>query len=188
MGTFAILFEDHTHDRFTMALLKQFSRVPLVLRQCSRGTPALGQLRGYAEAEKKFEFSFASPAKTFFDKSSTVTQVLAPSIEGVVGILPNHVPIVTVLKPGLVTVVDADATSNYFVSSGTLCMNEDNPCHIMAEEAHPVEAFDADRNKSALDDATQRLSAAKDEKEKTTIQIEIDCLTAISTSVFSVAK
>ena len=30
------------------------------------------------------------------------------------------------------------------MSSGTLCMNEDNTCHLMAEEAHPVDEFDAD--------------------------------------------
>lgn len=44
-----------------------------------------------------------------------------PSFSGSFGILPNHVPTLAVLRPGVVTVYEDDSTSKkIFVSSGTV--------------------------------------------------------------------
>lgn len=51
-----------------------------------------------------------------------VAQVNVPGLTGDFGILPAHVPVLTCLKPGVISVyADAAGTpENYFVSSGTL--------------------------------------------------------------------
>lgn len=76
-----------------------------------------------------------------------------------VGILASHVPTIGVLKPGVVTVTDAEGISpivhycflsiniagkqvRLFVSSGTLSMNIDGTCQVLAEEAVNVEDID----------------------------------------------
>ena len=59
--------------------------------------------------------------------NANVRQVDVPSFSGAFGILPNHVPTLAVLKPGVVTVVEQDGQAKkFFVSSGSVTVNEDS--------------------------------------------------------------
>jgi F-type H+-transporting ATPase subunit delta len=50
-----------------------------------------------------------------------------PSFSGAFGILPNHVPTLAVLKPGVLSVIESDnSVKKYFVSSGSITVNEDS--------------------------------------------------------------
>ncbi len=74
-----------------------------------------------------------------------------PSFSGSFGILPQHVPALAVLKPGVVTVFEEDGgQKKFFVSSGSITVNEDSSVQILAEEAHPLESLDAGEAKKAL--------------------------------------
>jgi len=124
------------------------------LRQVSAGTsagssPGLAGMaltsasqqstRGYAD----MAFTFASPATVFY-KSANVKQVDVPSFSGSFGILPNHVPLLAVLRPGVVTVHEVDGNNKkYFVSSGSVTINDDSSVQILAEEACVVDQIDA---------------------------------------------
>ena len=78
-------------------------------------------------------------------------QVDVPSFSGSFGILPAHVASLAVLKPGVVTVYEEDgATKKFFVSSGSITINDDSSVQILAEEAHAVEDLDAAAAKAAL--------------------------------------
>ena len=56
-------------------------------------------------------------AQTFFN-ASPVSQVNVPSTTGEFGILPDHVPVIAALKPGVVTVTDKDGKeTKYFGAS-----------------------------------------------------------------------
>ncbi|XP_003372946.1 putative ATP synthase F1, epsilon subunit [Trichinella spiralis] len=57
---------------------------------------------------------------------STIKQVSVPTIDGEVGIYPNHVPLIGVLKPGVMRVYEQDMIRKFFVSSGTVSINEDS--------------------------------------------------------------
>lgn len=59
-------------------------------------------------------------SQTFYTNQS-VKQVDVPSLNGSFGILPNHVPILAVLKPGVITVHEDDGSlKKVLVSSGTV--------------------------------------------------------------------
>ncbi len=74
-----------------------------------------------------------------------------PSFSGSFGILPQHVPALAVLKPGVVTVFEDDgAAKKFFVSSGSITINEDSSVQILAEEAHPLADLDASAARKAL--------------------------------------
>ena len=47
-------------------------------------------------------------------EDAKVKQVDVPSFSGSFGILPDHVPLLAVLKPGVITVHEDDATSRKF--------------------------------------------------------------------------
>ena len=70
------------------------------------------------------------------------SQVDVPSFSGNFGILPNHVPALAVLSPGVVTVYEDDGgAKKFFVSSGSITINEDASVQILAEEAHAIDTL-----------------------------------------------
>lgn len=118
-------------------------------------------------------FTFAAPNGVLYDRAN-IKQVDVPSMSGAFGILPAHVPSLAVLKPGVVTVYEEGKTEKYFVSSGSVTINEDSSVQILAEEAHPLDAIDAALAKSALSEAQSALNSASGEVEKAEAQIAVE--------------
>jgi len=144
-------------------------------------------------------FTFASPAEVFYNQAKNIRQVDVPTMSGNMGILgkfiqqsflvlfgfsfhhfsAHHVPILGVLKPGVVSIFEADGnTKRFFVSSGSIAVHPDSTVQLLAEEATLVENLDAKAAQDALAEGQRRLGAAKDEKQKAEAQIEVDCAEA----------
>lgn len=113
-------------------------------------------------------FTFASPAQSFY-KDTKVKQVDVPSYSGSLGILANHVPLLAVIKPGVVTVFEEDgSTKKYFVAAGTVTMNEDSSLLVLASEAVAVEDLD-------LGEAQKNLAAASSQSTpESRIAVEVN--------------
>lgn len=89
------------------------------------------QKRGYAD---EMAFTFAAANKVYYD-AANVRQVDVPSFSGSFGILPKHVPTLAVIKPGVVTVYEADGkVQKVFVSSGTITVNDDSSVQVSESE------------------------------------------------------
>lgn len=111
----------------------------------SRPLLRLASTRSMAtEATKRdgLSLTFASPSQSFY-KDTKVKQVDIPSYSGSLGILADHVPILAVIKPGVVSVYEDDGSmKKYFVAAGTVTMNEDSSLLVLASEAVAVEDLD----------------------------------------------
>merc|ERR1719408_321774 len=131
-------------------------------------------------AANEMSFTFGGPNAVFYSGAS-VKQIDVPSFSGAFGILPNHVPTLAVLKPGVVTVYEDDgATKKFFVSSGSITINDDSSVQILAEEAHAVEDLDAAAAKAALAEAQAAVSAAgADEVAKAEAMIAVEVSEAL---------
>ena len=77
-------------------------------------------------------FSLVSPERELF--SGAVKQVDAPGVEGEFGVLPNHAPFMTVLKPGVVRIHEASGVTPVFVRGGFADVTPAG-LTILAEEA-----------------------------------------------------
>lgn len=105
----------------------------------------------------ELRLTFASPDTAFYN-NQVVKQVDIPTLAGMVGVLANHVPTIGVLKPGVVTVIDLEGNiEKYFVSSGTMSMNIDGSCQVLAEEVVKVDDIDQTAARAELE-AAQRAS------------------------------
>jgi len=123
--------------------------------------------RSYSE----MAFTFASQRKVFYN-AENVKQADVPSLSGSFGILPAHVPTLAVLKPGVLTVVEADgASKKYFVSSGSISVNEDSSVQILAEEAHPLEDIDLAAARDLLSKTQAEINTAAGEEAKAAAMI-----------------
>merc|ERR1711973_471260 len=128
----------------------------------------------------EMSLTFGGPNAVFYNKASNVKQIDVPSFSGAFGILPNHVPTLAVLKPGVVTVYEEDgAVKKFFVSSGSVSINKDAPVQILAEEAHPVEDIDGASAKDILAKAQAKVSSTSDEAAKAEAMIEVEVAEAL---------
>merc|ERR1711976_639402 len=160
-----------------MSLLRTGRFLPRMVRQCARMTVAQHQpRRGYAEeSSKEMAFTFATPGDVFYNEAN-VQQVDVSALNGSFGILPNHVPALAVLKPGLLTVRESDGNvARYFVSSGNITTNEGSSMQILAEEAGRIEDFDAQEVREGLAKAQHEVSSASTEQAKAEAQIAVEC-------------
>ena len=107
-----------------------------------------------------------------------------PCINDVMGICPNHVPLLGVLKPGLVNVIHETGESKKFlISSGSVTVNFDNTVQLLVEEAYKLEDFDRAQAQKLLEEGNSNLSKAKDDYEKTIAQIQIDTADVVLKSI-----
>jgi len=104
-------------------------------------------------------FELVSPARLLF--SGDVASVTLPGTEGEMGIYPGHSPVLTTLRPGIVTVTrDGGAAERIFVRGG---MAEVNPqgLTLLAEVAIPMAELSADALAKQVKDAEEDLADAK---------------------------
>ncbi|XP_077499256.1 ATP synthase, delta subunit [Amblyomma americanum] len=130
------------------------------------------QSRAYADGQ--MPLTFASPVETFYDKVD-VKQVDVPSYSGNFGILPNHVPALAVIKPGVVTVFPREGEAKkFFGNSGTISINEDSSVQVLAEAAVPVDRLDPQSCRDGLAKAQQALNSASSDTARAEAQIEVE--------------
>ncbi|OTF80152.1 hypothetical protein BLA29_014521, partial [Euroglyphus maynei] len=94
---------------------------------------------------------------------------------------PKHVPLLAVLKPGVVTVFENDGSAKRYFGNdnnnriiGTVTINDDSSVQVLAEEAVPVENIDVQAAREALNKAQQQLSSASDEVSRAEAQIAVE--------------
>ena len=67
-----------------------------------------------------FKLEIVNPEKSFLLKEN-VSEVVIPAYEGEIGILKNHISIISFLKPGLIKVFETDSKiENYYVEDGII--------------------------------------------------------------------
>ena len=88
--------------------------------------------------------------------SEDVDMVVAPGIQGQLGILPNHAPLMTMLEPGELIVKKGGEESYMAVSGGFLEVRPDRVI-VLADSAERVEEIDIARAEEARKRAEKRL-------------------------------
>ena len=87
-----------------------------------------------------FHFDLVSPEKLLF--SGEVDQVDVPGTEGDFGVLAGHAPIVSALRPGIMTVYVGGQAQRMIVLGGFAEVSADGKLTVLADLADSVEDFD----------------------------------------------
>ena len=90
--------------------------------------------------------------------SEEIEVLVAPGIDGELGILPSHAPLLTELKPGEIRVVK-NLEDTYMAVSGGFMEVLGNKITILADTAEHIEEIDIERAEEALKNAEERVSA-----------------------------
>ncbi len=89
-----------------------------------------------------FHFDLVSPEKLLF--SGEVDQVDVPGSEGDFGVLANHAPTVSALRPGIMTVFVGGQAQKMVVLGGFAEVSADGKLTVLADLADSVEDFNRD--------------------------------------------
>lgn len=85
-------------------------------------------------------FTLVSPEKVLFDQD--VSMVVIPGLKGDIGVLPHHAPLLTLLRPGVVSVYENDKVLvRVFVNGGFAEITPER-CTALVMEGTPLEALD----------------------------------------------
>ena len=82
--------------------------------------------------------------------SDEVDMVVAPGIDGQLGILPRHAPLMTMLKPGALTVRKAGQEDMYVAVSGGFMEVLGNRVSVLADACERSEEIDEERAQQAM--------------------------------------
>lgn len=111
--------------------------------------------------------------------------VILPGSDGFFGVLPNHVPTIAELKPGVVQVQETAGgpLAKYFVSGGFASMNKDSVLNVSVLEACPVEDLDNEAVKMGLAQYQAAHAAATDDIAKAEAEIGVEVYSAMAYAI-----
>jgi len=112
---------------------------------------------------QKLTLSIVTPQKQLV--SEEVDQIIVPGTEGDLGILYDHAPILTVLRPGQLSYENEGKTVVLVVSGGYLEVT-DNRVTVLAETAEFLDEIDRERAGRAQAEAEKRLGQADISEEE----------------------
>jgi ATP synthase F1 epsilon subunit len=124
----------------------------------------------------KFTVEIISPDKLILN--SEANEVTIPSYEGQMGILKNHIPLITFLRPGII-VIQAKEEKKYYVEEGTVEFSNDNLL-ILTSTAKELSNLDKNLIDDLLNQAEKKLSNEITDKERYLLSYKIETLKEIS--------
>ena len=74
---------------------------------------------------EEFKIEIVNPDKSFLSKDD-VTEVIVPAFEGEMGILKDHISIISFLKPGIITIQAKSGEEKYYVEDGIVEFKNNN--------------------------------------------------------------
>jgi len=124
----------------------------------------------------KFTVEIISPDKSILN--SAANEAIIPSYEGQMGILKNHVPLITFLRPGII-LIKAQEEKKYYVEEGTVEFSNNNLL-ILTSTAKELSSLDKNSIADLLNQAEKKLINETADKKRYLLSYKIDTLKEIS--------
>ncbi len=107
-------------------------------------------------ADNTFKVSIITPERTFYEGEATMVEF--NTVEGEIGVLPKHIPLTTVIAPGICTITEAESQKRAAIHAGLAEILPDKVT-LLAEIAEWPDEIDLERARKAEDRAKERLAS-----------------------------
>ena len=124
----------------------------------------------------KFTVEIISPDQTILKQGTN--EVIIPSFEGQMGILSNHIPLITFLRPGII-IIKAEGEKEYYVEEGTVEFSNNNLL-ILTSTARDIAHLDKGKINELLQKAEANLNTQSTDKERYVASYKLETLKEIS--------
>ena len=126
---------------------------------------------------EKFTVELISPEKSFL-KADT-TEVIIPSYEGEMGILKDHVSLITFLRPGIIY-INSDIKKNFFAEEGIVEFSNNNLL-ILSSTAKELSSLDKNFLEKLKSDSEKKIKSEQlTDKEKYLLSYKISTINNIN--------
>ena len=115
-------------------------------------------------AENKVAFELVAPERLLAKLEADM--VVIPGAEGDFGVLPEHAPLMSLLRPGVISVYLGDRIDRQLFVDGGFAEVNPQGCTVLAERAQPLDEITAEMARQELRDAEEDLADAKTDHER----------------------
>ncbi len=130
----------------------------------------------------RFKLEFVTPEKSLL--SSEVEQVIIPGSEGEFTILADHSPMISSLKPGLISIYE-DSSSEaviYFVTDGFIDMASNN-LTILAQSVIEKSEITSDKLDEIIESFQKEVDSTENLEKKNRLNLKIDNVRAVQSQI-----
>ena len=124
---------------------------------------------------EEFKVEIVNPEKSFLRKENVI-EVVVPAFEGEMGILKDHISIISFLKPGIIKLYSKSEETKYFVEDG-IAEFKDNSLSILTSSIYNMSDLDRNKIDQIVKDAEKETAVDNiDDQKKYLIDQKIEVL------------
>ena len=128
---------------------------------------------------QEFKIEIVNPEKSFLVKED-VSEVVVPAFEGEMGILKDHISIITFLKPGIIKILSKSSNENYYVEDGIVEFKNNN-LSILTSSVFSLSDMDKNKQQDLLKLAEKEASKPEiDDQSRYLVDQKIEVLKSIN--------
>jgi F-type H+-transporting ATPase subunit epsilon len=128
---------------------------------------------------EEFKIEIVNPEKSFLSKED-VTEVVIPAFEGEMGILKDHISIISFLKPGVIKIFSNSGEENYYVEDGIVEFKNNN-LSVLTSSIFNIKDIDKDKISELLKQAEEYSKNSEiTDQNKYLVDQKIDVLKTIN--------
>ena len=128
---------------------------------------------------EEFKIEIVNPEKSFLIKEN-VSEVIVPAFEGEMGILKDHISIISFLKPGIIKILSKTGDENYYVEDGIVEFKNNN-LSILTSSIFSLTDLDKSKQQDLLKIAEEEASNSEiNDQSKYLIDQKIDVLKSLN--------
>ena len=128
---------------------------------------------------EQFNLEIVSPEKSFLKKDNVI-EVIVPAFEGEMGILKDHISIISFLKPGIIKINSGNEENNFYVDDGIVEF-KDNSLSILTSNIFDIKHSDKAKIQEMIKEAESDLKDEKlDDQKRFILSQKIEVLKTLS--------
>ena len=108
---------------------------------------------------EEFKVEIVNPEKSFLTREG-VSEVVIPAFEGEMGILKDHISIISFLKPGIIKILSKSGDENYYVEDGIVEFKNDN-LSILTSSIFNIADLDKSKQQDLLKTAEEEANKSE---------------------------
>ncbi len=128
---------------------------------------------------EEFKIEIVNPDKSFLSKDD-VTEVIVPAFEGEIGILKDHISIISFLKPGIIKIYSQTGEDKFYVEDGIIEFKSNN-LSVLTSSIYNLKDIKKNKIQELLKMAEEEISKTEvNDQTKYLIDQKIDVLRSIN--------
>ena len=127
---------------------------------------------------EEFKVEIVNPEKSFLAKDD-VSVVIIPAFEGEMGILKDHISIISFLKPGIIKILSKSGDENYYVEDGIIEFKNNN-LSILTSSIYNLSELDKSKQLDLLKQAEEASQSEINDQTKYLVDQKIEVLKSIN--------